>query len=384
MKIVAVGDLHFGNPHIVSELLYQRLVKYLYPELKDAQLLLLTGDTYDQLTTVNSSANYYVNLFIRDLISIAADTKLKVRILHGTYSHDRDQVNVLASYAANAPVDFKVVNELSCEVLENFNNGYKSLRMLYIPDNLPFKRSEQVIEQIQTLYRCYGWERCEVVLGHGTFSHTLPIGIEHGPDCVYTTEQFRDLVEPSGIVVMGHIHVHSHKEQVYYCGSFDRMSHGEEEPKGFFTFYKEDRPNASWNAQFHVNFSATLCQTITPQGDTPEELVDSLISQIRIAFKSQDAGYVRVIYSEPELRGLYQKICKQYFPHLVFSGKSSKDSDHLSMRLDDLTLEVYQDEAPNKNNLGNLVYEFLNQRGELEEFSQDVIIDAVNQMVATP
>jgi hypothetical protein len=255
--------------------------------------------------------------------------------------------------------------------------------MLYIPDNLPFKRSEQVIEQIQTLFRCYGWERCEVVLGHGTFTHALPVDIEHGPDCVYRIEQFKPLVEPTGIVIMGHIHIHSRKDNVYYCGSFDRMSHGEEEPKGFFSFYKDNQPTATWNPQFHVNFGATLCQTITPQGNTTEELVESLISQTKTAFKSQDAGYLRVIYAEPELRGLYQKICKQYFPHLVFSGKSSKDGDHLAMRLDGLTLEVYQDETPNRNNLGNLVYEFLNQHGELGDFTQDIIIDAVNHMVET-
>ena len=65
-KITAIGDLHFGNPKLKAEELYAKLFKHLYPELADTQLLLLTGDTYDQLTTVNSSANRYVLKFIQD------------------------------------------------------------------------------------------------------------------------------------------------------------------------------------------------------------------------------------------------------------------------------------------------------------------------------
>ena len=64
LKITAVGDLHFGNPRIKADQMYEKLKKYLYPEILTSHLVLLTGDTYDQLTTVSSSANKYVLMFI--------------------------------------------------------------------------------------------------------------------------------------------------------------------------------------------------------------------------------------------------------------------------------------------------------------------------------
>lgn len=99
LKVVAAGDFHFGNPRLQGEDLYHRLRIYLYPELEHAQLLLLTGDIYNQLVTVSSNANYYVFRFIRDIFAISAQTGMQIRILHGTYSHDRDQVRSLGSLA---------------------------------------------------------------------------------------------------------------------------------------------------------------------------------------------------------------------------------------------------------------------------------------------
>lgn len=115
LKVVAAGDFHFGNPRLRGDDLYERLRKYLYPELEGAQLLLLTGDIYNQLTTVSSNANYYVMRFIRDIFAISAQTGMQVRILHGTYSHDRDQVRLLEALAYEK-TRAKVINNIEGEV----------------------------------------------------------------------------------------------------------------------------------------------------------------------------------------------------------------------------------------------------------------------------
>lgn len=379
-KIVAIGDLHFGSPRINSEAQYKRLRNYLYPQLTDAQLLLLTGDTYDQLTTVSSSAHRYVFMLICDLLVRARDTGLKIRILHGTFSHDRDQVSVFTKLAT-ADVDFKVITEISCEELTGFNNGETHpLKIVYLPDNLPYKRSSQVIEHIKTVYQCAGWERADILLGHGTFRHALSCAVECLPACTFTAEEMKPLLEKNGIAIMGHIHIHSHYDYVYYCGSFDRKNHGEEEPKGYYVFKKDLASNDCWDADFIPNADATLFKTITPQGNTPEELVHSLLSQIKVLFP-EGFGYVRVIYSEPELRGLYQNVVHQEYPNLVFSGKSIKDKDTNELKLDDVSLDVYEAEIPNANNLGELVYSFLEDNKDLGNLTKERLTSALQTLI---
>lgn len=380
IKIVAIGDLHFGNPRINSEIMYNHLKSYLYPELEDAQVLLITGDTYDQLTTVTSSANRYALKFIKDIFLISAATGLQVRILHGTYSHDRDQISIFENLKVKH-AKYKIINELSGDVLSDFNNGAtEQLKILYIPDNLQFKTSEEVVTQIKKLYQCYHWKTADLVLGHGTFMHALPVSSEHAPACTYTIEQFKPLVSTDGIVIMGHIHTPSHRANVYYCGSFERMAHNEEEAKGFYTFTRDFGQSSTWEAKFIKNSDTTLFKTITPQGDTPEKLVKDFIRQVKETFQGKP-GYVRAVYTEPEMRGIYQRICASQFSGLIFSGKNTAEEKDNGIKLEDITLDVFTDVAPNVNNLGELVYQYLDTNNKLDNLPKDIIIDYVNKMI---
>ena len=198
-KIVAIGDLHFGNPKLRAEELYAKLTKYLYPALEDTQLLLLTGDTYDQLTTVNSSANRYVLKFIQDIYSISSSTGMQIRILHGTYTHDRDQVSIFN----NLELPYtrtKVIDKITCEELSHFNDHSDTkLRMLYIPDNLQYKHSSEVMKHIADNFKCLGWDKADIVLGHGSFDYALGCSAEHLPECTYTIDQFKPFIEKKKI-----------------------------------------------------------------------------------------------------------------------------------------------------------------------------------------
>ena len=73
-KIAAAGDFHFGNPRINCSLLYNELRASFYPEVDTSDLVLLTGDLFDQLLTINSKAYKFASMFIRDMLTIAKDT----------------------------------------------------------------------------------------------------------------------------------------------------------------------------------------------------------------------------------------------------------------------------------------------------------------------
>ena len=378
LKVVAAGDFHFGNPRLRGDDLYERLRKYLYPELEGAQLLLLTGDIYNQLTTVSSNANYYVMRFIRDIFAISAQTSMQVRILHGTYSHDRDQVRLLEAFAYEK-TRAKVINNIEGEVLTDWQPTPSTpLRILYLPDNLQYKTSSEVVEHIKDVYTCLGWDKADLILGHGAFAHALNCAEDHLPPCTYTIEQFKPLVTDTGIIVMGHIHTPSHRANVYYCGSFDRMSHGEEENKGFYVFTRKDN---RWTSRFCVNQDSYKFITITPQGDTVDQRTTDLANKLHTAFDGVKFGWVRVVYDEPELRGTYQRICASLYPNIIFTGKSSKDTVSSTIELADINLELADDIRPNVNNLGELVYQFLLDTNLIGSTPKDTILTTVNNLL---
>ena len=350
-KIAAAGDFHFGNPRINCSLLYNELRASFYPEVDTSDLVLLTGDLFDQLVTVNSDANCFISKFIRELFVFSAKSHVPIRILHGTYSHDRNQLNVLNELKLK-DTDAKIVNEISCEDLVVKGKHFK---VLYIPDNLSYKRSEEVMEHIDKVLTVMGWKTVDIVLGHGTFSHALPVSTNHLPPCTYTIEQFDKITTEDSLIIMGHIHISSHKKNVYYCGSFERMSHGEEQPKGFYAF---DNSSGKWKATFVKNDQASLFVTIYPQGNTTAEIIADFNSQIANIFPNK-TGNVRVAHNDPEIRLLLNKICLQEYPSLRYTSKPISDTEKTEIKLDNIELDTFDNIKPSRENLPNLICQFL-------------------------
>lgn len=357
-KIVAAGDFHFGNPRINCEAMYEKLKEFFYPEAEKADMILLTGDLFDQLTTVNSNANLYVSVFIRELFIFSANNNVPIRILHGTYSHDRNQLHIL-DVLKFKNTNAKIINEICCEEISVKDKKYK---VLYIPDNLPYKKSSDVMEHIDKVLKVMGWKTVDIVLGHGTFSHALPVSANHLPPCTYTIEQFDKITTDTSLIIMGHIHISSAKDKVFYCGSFERMSHGEEQPKGFYKFNNE---TGKWKAEFVRNDDATLFVTIYPQGNTPDEIMTDFISQIEAVFPDKK-GYVRVAHNDAEIRSLLNKVCLQKYPNIKYTSKSVNDTDKVEIKLTDIELETFEDIKPSRENLPELICQFLAENDKLD------------------
>ena len=95
MKIVVLSDLHYGHRKVSGKHLYFNLVKFAYPEIEKCDLLILSGDTFHSLLDFNHPAASYIIQFFNDLFYMSQKYHFKIRILRGTYSHDRDQVRYI-------------------------------------------------------------------------------------------------------------------------------------------------------------------------------------------------------------------------------------------------------------------------------------------------
>lgn len=380
LKVIAVGDLHFGHPRVNAENLYTKLTKHLYPELKDCQLAIVTGDTYDQLLSVNSKAHKYAMMFIKDLFRASDHTGMQIHILHGTFTHDRDQLGVFSSLAYRH-TRFEIVDSITCKEITDlrFNDTVfpQNLRIGYIPDNLPYKYSTDVVQRLKNVMTCQGWTTLDMLIGHGAFAHTFPPDTTHKPTCLYDLDQFSMVKGP---IIMGHIHTPSKRMNCYYCGSFERMSHGEEEDKGFYVFTRTSSPN-SWKSRFVVNTDAIPFRTIEPVGRDTPEIVRNFTEQVK-QLLPQGYGYVRVLHDSPEIRSLLHKVCIQQFPNISYSSKSASKKDIIEMKVDEISLDIIEDVKLDVHNLGEMVFQFLNENKLLDkELSKDDIILTVNEIL---
>lgn len=381
VKVVATSDLHFGNVRVAPETLYSKLRYYLYPDLKDCHLLIIAGDIYDQLLTVGSKAHSYACRFISEVFRISHDTGMQVRILHGTYSHDRDQLSVFSALAL-PKTRYKIVNNIECEEITdlrfNTDTVYMTLKVGYLPDNLSYKRSEDAIEHLKRSMSCLGWNTLDMIVGHGTFSHVVKPDSGHNPPCLYEIEQFRPWV--TGPIIMGHIHTPSKNSGVYYCGSFERLAHGEEEDKGFYVLTCDQKKQEGWRSKFIVDKTATKFVTIVPSSDDIPAIMQEFVDKIEENFPDRN-GFVRVVHKSPEVRSLLHKICVQQFPNISYSSKSTGEVEVHQIRMDEITLDLLDDVKPNIHNLGELSYQFLEENGMLGDVTKEEILSRMDKII---
>lgn len=382
LKVIGIGDLHFGHPRVNAESLYKKLRACLYPELKDTHILFITGDTYDQLLTVNSKAHHFASLFISDLLHISSQTGMQLRILHGTFTHDRDQLAVFNTLKI-PHARYKVINSIYVEEITDLrfqdNQIPGSLRIGYLPDNLPYKYSTDAIEQLKSMITVAGYDKLDILVGHGTFEH-VTMNTAHKPACLYTLAQFARLVD--GPIIMGHIHTPGQTKNVYYCGSFDRLAHGEEEDKGFYVFTDLMQQPGSWKARFVKNpYTIPFC-TIVPEDTTDiPRITRSFLETVEEKFPKK-SGYLRVLHPSAEVRTLLHRLCAEQFPEIMYSSKSTGEQDHVEMKIEEIQLDILDDIKPNINNLGDLVYQFLEERQLLDTVSKESILKQMNILLS--
>lgn len=336
IKQIYISDIHFGKSHIDPLKLREDLLREIESEIQDTQIIFFCGDLFNQMLYLDHPSAYQAILFITGVFSLAKEHDVKVRFLRGTYTHDREQQRIIGGLGITG-VDYKVINEIHIETIEHWNNNSsEKLKVLYLPDSLPYRNTAQIYNKVKELYTLVGWDKCDLIIGHGTFKHCFPENIKL-PPCHYTVEDINMIV--SGYVVMGHIHTPSRRENVFYVGSFDRMSHGEEEKKGYLLGYLHDH---EWKFKFKENKNASLFITMYPKGNNKDLLIKEVYTFIENKFPNKE-GHLRIVHDDPEFKSIIINICRDKYPGIRVTFKN--DTTHRTeMELDECdikeTLEV--------------------------------------------
>jgi len=262
INLAVLSDIHLGHKRNSTSEIIKNLRVAVADDASTAQLdiIFLAGDVFDDLLLLNDDDVYEIDLWIYHLLTLCAKYGIKLRVLEGTPRHDRLQSNrfVLINEVMGHAVDLKWVTKISVEHIEEFG-----LDVLYIPDEAT-ESPEKTLRIAKEVMAARGLEQVDLAIMHGCFDYQIPyLASDHKHDSNAYLEMVKYLI------FIGHVHTSSTLARIIAQGSFDRLSHGQEEPKGHYraTLYN----SGEWEANFVENTGAKKFVTLKCQETSLEE-----------------------------------------------------------------------------------------------------------------
>lgn len=226
LKYLVLSDIHLGHRVNSTQNIYNNLISFFTSHqvlLEDIDFLFIAGDVFDTFLASYSSDYLIATHALTYIINWCKDHKVRLRILEGTPSHDWKQSKVISSIIEKLKIDidYLYVEDLHIEYNKEFN-----INILYIPDEYNPKAST-TLKEVKKLMKNHNLTQVDIGIFHGQFHYQLPmVKLESSHDEI----EYLNLVKY--YISIGHIHTHSHYDRIIAQGSFDRLTHGEEEDKG--------------------------------------------------------------------------------------------------------------------------------------------------------
>jgi hypothetical protein len=223
---VHIADLHFAafSPSEQYKILHEQFINKIktYPKI---DCISVDGDIFDRKLMANSDGIYFASIFIDELVNIAREKNATLLLIHGTYSHDADQLKLFYHYMDDATVDVRVVTQIQFEQVKN-------CRVLCIPEL--YVISDEFYDEVLHKSGYY-----DLAVIHGTSEGSV-YGNNSGNAKLFNIHDFNMC---TGMMVGGHVHHPGcFSGYFYYCGCPYRWKFGEEEEKGFL-FCMQDLDN---------------------------------------------------------------------------------------------------------------------------------------------
>ena len=224
LNIAVFSDIHLGHRRTPTESIVANLQNAFLdgPELEELDLLIFSGDVFDRLLNVPSNEVNEIQQWITYVLRVCKKRGIRVRVLEGTPSHDWRQPKQFETLnQAGIDADLVYHDTLELEWIEELG-----VHLLYIPDEWKPDLEDVWQDAQQVLYE-NGVTQVDFVIMHGMFTYQVPAKATlpaHDPD------RYAGIARQ--YVICGHVHTSSQYENILVPGSFDRLAHGEEEPKG--------------------------------------------------------------------------------------------------------------------------------------------------------
>jgi DNA repair exonuclease SbcCD nuclease subunit len=353
LALAIVSDIHLGHRRNAA----QAIVENLYREFPDNEetgrlnAIFLAGDVFDDLLQLSDEEIDVIDFWIADFLRMCKKWGIVVRILEGTPSHDWKQSRrfVTMNEAARIGADLKYVSTLSIEYIEPLG-----IQVLYVPDEWELT-TDKTLAQVRELLEAKGLDKVDYAIMHGQFGHQLP---SHVKAPSHDSKAYLDLV--SEYIFIGHVHTYSKYDRIIAQGSFDRLAHGEESPKGHVRLYKYESGDSV--LEFRENRGAKQFVTLKCCGMDLEQTLKLIHERVPTL---PDGSFVRIESESSNPVFSNMDLLIRAYPFITFSKLSHElEADELAVVE---TTEVFTPIQITRDNLHGLVMDRVIRAGPRRE-----------------
>lgn len=350
LNIAVASDIHLGHKRNPAYRIVQNL-RDAFPDNAETaalDIIFLAGDVFDSLLTCPSDEATDADIWIAHLLRLCKKHDIALRVLNGTNSHDFNQSErfVTINEIAGIGADLHYAKDLSIEYIEKYD-----IHVLYVPDEWE-SSTEKTLAQVKDLIRAKGLTQVDLAIMHGQFEFQLPPHIKAQK---HSSEEYLGLVKH--LIFIGHVHTHRTYERIIAQGSFDRLSHGEEEPKGHVR--ATIRPNGEYEVRFIENKNAMTFQSVDC---TDLDLDDTLKKIANTVGHRNDNIFVRIIGDPDNPIFTNMNMLVSMYPFVTWSKLIKEADEEITTEYDDAEVN-FQPIILNKENLPGLLLERLAYRG---------------------
>lgn len=340
-NIAVFSDIHLG--HRQNEASF--IIKNLYTALPDnvethnLDIIFLAGDIFDNRLSLTERELLEIINWITYVLRICKKHDIILRILEGTPSHDWKQSKIfeILNTTSNINADAKYVDTLSIEYISKYN-----VNVLYVPDEWQ-PTTEKTYNQVLELLSDKNLVKVDYAVMHGQFEFQLPAFVK-APK--HSSENYLSIV--SEYIFIGHVHIFSTNSRIIAQGSFDRIAHNEEHPKGHVRIEYTGKNSV---VRFIENKNARIYKSI----DCCNLSVEDIYKKIDIELKDLPEDiFIRIVAekSNPIFSSINTLIVKYPF---VNWGKKIHDEKENEIQIVEDKDDIYIPITITKDNIVSLV-----------------------------
>ena len=373
ISYLVISDLHFGNRRTTTAELVKHFKEYFdnfnsTSIFTKVNIIFIAGDLFDGLLDFCVSDIHDVITWFHRLISFCNRHEILLRVLEGTPSHDWHQARIVETLnnILDKSTDVKYIDTLCIEHIKKLD-----IHVLYVPDEWSSNTDDTFI-QVQSLLSGHNLIEVDIAIMHGCFKFqvkNLPGNIQH-----HKEENYLGIVKY--YINIGHFHTYNFNDRIIAQGSLDRLSFGEEEPKGgvichigkdnYYTFIE--------------NKNAKIYKTIELKGKI-KDLDNSLVIIDKIINKYPIDSYVRLKapINHPIHGGINQ--IKSLYPLLNISKiiTESEEEEYYQTNMDNYKVDFTPIQLT-KDNIISLIIEQIKITSSLKYEQLTTLEDCLQQI----
>lgn len=314
MRYLVLSDVHLGNPRNPAWRIINNLTEFFdgfsdESQFTNLDIIFIDGDFFDKGLWFFSDDINAINGWVLSLFEFCERHSIILRYIEGTSSHDRKQFRNFISLAERfSLLNFKYIEDMCVEAFYDFG-----ITCLYVPDEHEHggEKSQAVIKKhLDQL----GLEKVDITIMHSWFKYQVP---EVASASKYDEHFFLEITRY--FISNGHIHGPSTFDRIFGQGSFDRIAHNEEHPKGAMLF--EIRPDEQYPF-FVQNKNALPFKTLHFKNNDLEKALAS-IDKVVVDLPEYSWLRIKAKESHPVLSSL--EVLSKKYGHVRFEKITEED-----------------------------------------------------------